>query len=155
MAIAQRLTPRARGAEGGVGGCGGSGGSRFPHFLESVTDEESSDKFLRIDQKQIHYIHQIHQLVGKRPAAHRIILVHHDANWYTTTPKTASTSCYDQCRVGFAVGIERSVWRRAHVHDNTASWISRSLILVSSRTLPRAWAMSSTVAGLVGSLATT
>ena len=30
--------------------------------------------------------------------------------------------------MGFAVGIERSVWRRARVQDNTASWISRSLI---------------------------
>ena len=52
--------------EGGIGGCNGSGGPLPGRCLESVTVIVSL-QFLRIDQKHIHYIHLIHQLVRKPP----------------------------------------------------------------------------------------
>jgi hypothetical protein len=122
---AQHRGVRARGPDvSKIGGCGASGGPLSSRSLGSVTMISS----LTVPT---HY--------PERGPLHPL------------DPPVGRDSCRDQCRVGFAVGVERSVWRRARVQDNTVSWISRSLILVSSRTLPRAWAMSSNVAGLVGS----
>jgi hypothetical protein len=56
-----------------------------------------------------------------------------------------------QCSVGFPVGLEFGVWRRALEQANTASLISRSQTFVSSRIWLQVSTMSSADTGIVGS----
>ena len=74
--------------------------------------------------------------------------------WRCASMRRSAGAIRPQCRVGPALPIDPSVWRRARVQSRTTLFISISIARVSSRMCFIVVAMSDGVAGLLSSMAT-